>query len=136
MATNTAGTVARQYQTHQVHYLRKEFTFADAGVRLTVGTIPAGAVIHKAMSGVDVDIAFTAGTNKQLDVGKLSPVDDDDFWGTDLSLASIAFVPLDEAVSFKVAADTVVTCTPDLTGSGNTAGSATVVIAYTVKDGV
>ena len=44
MATGTQGTAAREYHTSQVHYLRKDFTFADALDVLTVGVLPAGAL--------------------------------------------------------------------------------------------
>lgn len=127
MATGTPGSVARQYVTQQIHYLRKGFSYADTGNVLTVGTIPAGALILKPLSGVFVNVAFTAGTNKQIDIG---PTSNDDLWGTDLSLASIAFVPLDEAVSMLVSSDTAIIATPDLTGSSNTAGEGVIVIAY------
>lgn len=127
MATNTAGTQARQLPWQAVHYLRKDFTFADTGSVLTLGTLPAGAVILKALSGVEVHVAFTAGTNKQLDIGTLATAD---LYATDLTLAAIGFVPIDELVSHKLAADTTLYATPDLTGSSNTAGSATVVIAF------
>lgn len=134
MPTNTAATKAREYQTHQVHYQRKDFSYADTGAVLSIGTLPAGAFIIPALSGVQVHIAFTAGTNKRLDVG--TPANDD-LYGTDLTLAAIGFVPLDETtVTFKVLVDTDITATPDLTGSTNTAGEASVIIAYTVKDGI
>jgi hypothetical protein len=125
--TGTAGTTARQYSTQQVHYLRKGFTFADDGTVLTIGTLPAGAQIIKPMSGVAVNVAFNAGTNNFLDVGILS---NDDLYGTDLSLATIAFVPLDEAVSMTVSSDTVITATVDLTGTAATTGQGEIIIAY------
>jgi hypothetical protein len=129
--TGTAGTTARQYSTQQVHYLRKGFTFADDGTVLTIGTIPTGAQIIKPMSGVAVNVAFNAGTNNFLDIGISS---NDDLYGTDLSLATIAFVPLDEAVSMTVAADTVITATVDLTGTAATTGQGEVVICYCVDN--
>ena len=129
MATNTAATNARLYHTDQVHYLAKDFTFADDGSVLSLGYLPAGAVIIKPMSGVAVHVAFNAGTTNVLDIG--TPANDD-LYGTDLALGSIAFVPLDEAVSMTVAADTLVTATVDLTGTAATTGSATVIIAYVI----
>ena len=129
MATNTAATNARLYHTDQVHYLAKDFTFADDGSVLSLGYLPAGAVIIKPMSGVAVHVAFNAGTTNVLDIGTAA---NDDLYGTDLALGSIAFVPLDEAVSMTVAADTLVTATVDLTGTAATTGSATVIIAYVI----
>jgi hypothetical protein len=131
MATGTAGTVARHHHTHQMHYLRKEWTYLDDGVVLTVGVLPAGAVIHKPMSGVDVQVVTNAGTNNLMDIGTTA---DDDLYATNLSTASIAFVPLDEAVSMKVAADTTITATLDLTGTAATTGAGSIVIAYTLPD--
>lgn len=127
MATGTQGTTARQYPYQMVHYLRKSFTYADAGKALTVGIIPDGALILKPLSGVQVNVAFTAGTNKQLDIGTSAT---GDLFATNLTLASVGFVPIDEVVSLVVSGDTTIVATPDLTGSDNTAGSGVVVIAY------
>lgn len=127
MATNTAATNARLYHTDQVHYLAKNFTYADDGSVLSLGYLPAGAVIIKPMSGVSVHVAFNAGETNVLDIGTAA---NDDLYGTDLALDTIAFVPLNEAVSMTVAADTLITATVDLTGTAATTGSGTVIIAY------
>lgn len=127
MATNTAATNARLYHTDQVHYLAKNFTYADDGSTISLGYLPAGAVIVKPMSGVAVHVAFNAGTTNVLDIGTAA---DTDLYATDLALGSIAFVALDEAVSMTVAADTEVKFVVDLTGTAATAGSATAIIAY------
>ena len=131
MTTGTAGTSARQFHTQQIHYLRKSLvetgTTANQSEVFTVGTIPAGSLILKALSGVNVDVAYTSATNKLIQIGTTA---NDDLYGTNLSVASIAFVPLDEAVAMTVAADTVITATHALTGSAGTAGRAEVIIAY------
>lgn len=131
MSTNTAGTQARTYHTDQVHYLARDFTHADDGAVLTLGVLPAGACIIKPMSGVSVNVAFNAGTTNVLDIG--TPANDD-LYATDLALGSIAFVPLDEAVSMTVAVDTTITATVDLTGTASTAGSGTIIIAYVLPN--
>lgn len=118
---------ARQFHTQQIHFLRKSFTFADDGNVLTLGTIPAGSVIVKPISGVNVDVVFNAGTTNVLDIGSTA---NDDLYATDLALGSIAFVALDEGVAMTVAADTTLTATVDLTGTAATTGSAEVIIAY------
>ena len=133
MPTNTAATQAREYQSHMMHYLRKDFTFADAGLALVVGILPAGAVMHKNLCGVDIQVAFTAATNHQLDIG--TPANDD-LYATNLELNAIDFIEMDEAVSLKVAVDTTIIATPDLTGASNTAGAGSVIIAYSVRDGI
>jgi hypothetical protein len=121
------GTTARDYGKQLVHYMRKGFTFADDGSTLSVGILPAGAMILKPLSGVQVNQAFNAGTTNVLDVGTAA---DTDFWATDLALGSVAFVPLDEAVSMVVAEDTEVKAVVDLTGTAATTGQGEVVIAY------
>ena len=127
MTTGVQGATARQYSQQMIHYLRKSFTFADAGKVLTVGTLPAGALILKPLSGVAVLTAFDSGTNKQIDIGTR---DNDDLFGTDISLGTVGFIPIDEAVSALVAVDTEITATPDLTGTAATAGAGIIVIAY------
>lgn len=119
--------MARQFHTQQVHYLRKSIVYGNNGSAVTVGVIPAGALILKASSGVHVTAAFNAGTSNVLDIGTSA---DDDLFGTDLALGSIAFVPLDEAVSMLVASDTTITATVALSGTAASAGAAEVVIAY------
>lgn len=128
MATGTPATTARRYATAQIHYLRKGLTYQSGAGPHTVGIIPAGSLILKPISGVQVVTAFDSGTNKQMDIGTSA---DGDLFGTDLSLAALAFVPLDEAIGgYRVAADTTITATLDLTGTAATAGDAEVVIAF------
>ena len=121
------GTTARVYPYQLIHYLRKGFTFADDGSVLTVGIIPAGAQILRALSGVEVNVAFNAASTNVLDIGTTA---NDDLYATDLALGTIAFVPLDEAVSMTVAAATTITATVDLTGTAATTGQGEIVIAF------
>lgn len=131
MATGTAGTNARQFHTQQIHYLRKSLTetgtTANQSETFTVGIIPAGSTILKPLSGVNVDVAYTAATNKLINIGTTATPN---LYGTLLSVASIAFVPLDEAVAMTVSADTTITATHALSGAAGSAGRAEVVIAY------
>jgi hypothetical protein len=122
-----AGSTARELSLQVKHYFRKGFTYADDGQVLTVGTLPAGALISKPDSGVYVNVAFNAGSTNVLDIGTAA---NDDLYATDLALGSIAFVPLDEAVSMVVAADTTITATVDLTGTAASAGEGEIVICY------
>jgi len=130
MPTNTPGSTARRNTTQQIHYLRRDIVFGDTGA-LTVGILPAGAVIHKAMSGVDVQVAFNNGSTNTLNIG--TPANDD-LYATALATGAIAFVALDEAVSMKVAADTKIIATQAVSGGAATAGQASVVISYTLPD--
>lgn len=118
---------ARDRFAHTVHYISVAFTYADNGKVLKVGTIPSGAQILKAASGVHVNVVFNAGTTNVLDIGSAA---DGDLYATDLALGSIAFVPLDEAVSMRVSADTEITATPALSGTAATTGEGVISIAY------
>lgn len=129
MATGTAGTGARQFHTQQIHYLRKSITFADDGTTVTIGTIPAGSLVLKPISGVAVTTVFNAGSTNVLDIGP-STDSGTDLWATDLALGSLAFVPLDEAVTNLVSVDTIVQAAVDLTGTAATTGAAEIIIAY------
>jgi len=127
MPTNTAGSSARLLQDQQITYISRNITFNDNNAVLTVGVIPNGAVIHRGMSGVIVHTVFNAGTTNVLDIGTAAT---GDFFSTDLALGTRAFVAVDEAVTMRVAADTTVTTTVQLTGTAATTGDATVIIAY------
>lgn len=118
---------ARDAFSHVVHYISIAFAFGDNGKVLKVGTIPAGALILKALSGVTINTVFNAGTGNVLDIGTSA---DDDLYGTDLALGTAAFVPLDEAVSYRVTADTEITATVVLTGTAATTGAGVAHIAY------
>lgn len=118
---------ARDRFAHVVHYISAPIVYGDNGRVIKVGTIPAGAQILKASSGVHVNVAFNAGTGNVIDIGSSA---DDDLYATDLALGSIAFVALDEAVSMTVSSDTEITATVALTGTAASAGAGTVHIAY------
>ena len=123
---------ARQYHQQMVHYLRLGIGFADNTVVKTVGVLPAGALVLKALSGVQVTTAFNAGTANVIDIGTSA---DDDLFGTDLALGALAYVPLDEAIGgFLVTADTTVTATLGLTGTAASAGAAIVFVCYIVDN--
>lgn len=124
MATKTA----RLFHTQQVHYLRAAVTYADNGVVKQLGTIPAGSLILKPISGLHVVTAFNAGTSNVIDIGTSA---DDDLFGTDMALGTAGFIPLDEAIGgYYVSADTDMTATVALSGTAATAGSGVIVIAY------
>ncbi|MDO9381837.1 MAG: hypothetical protein Q7T86_03145 [Hyphomicrobiaceae bacterium] len=128
MATGTAGTSAKLYHTDQVHYLAKAISYADGATNVyTLGVLPAGAMIIKPMSGVQVNTVFNSGTNNLINFGTAA---DDDFFGTVMSLTTATFVPLDEAVSMSVAADTTVTASLALSGTAATTGAGVALLAY------
>lgn len=131
MPTNTQGTKARDLGVQAVHYLRKTVAYTDNNVAVDVGIIPAGSTIIKPMSGVAVVTAFNAVTTNTLNVGTTA---DDNLYGTLLAVGAADFVPLDEAVSYRVEADTTITATVVLTGGSESAGEAEVVICYAVDN--
>lgn len=122
------GVPARDDNTQNIHFLRKDITYADMGKLLTIGTVPAGAQILKPISGAQVKVAFNSATTTVLDIGTTA---DGDLFATDLDVkTAVAFLPLDEAVGFAVSADTTITAQLAETGATATAGAATIVIAY------
>ena len=134
MPTNTAGDSGRLYQTHQLHYARKYFTFADRGLTLDIGTGPPGHCVVDA--GVVVVEAFNAGTNNRLDIGN---EDDTDDYGTDLSLLTKGKIVADElATSDNLYSATAkkFQCVVDVTGTTPTTGIGIAYVAYTVPDGL
>ncbi len=118
---------ARQFHHQLIHYIRKDLTFADRGKQLEIGTIPAGSVIVKPISGVNVHTAFNGTGTDLIDIGVLA---DDDLYATDLAAQTVGFAALDEAVSVYVAVDTTLTVTYADQNSDATAGLAQAVIAY------
>lgn len=126
MATGTRGTTARQYHQTMVHYLRKTIAFGDGTV--TVGIIPAGALILKNLSSVNVTTAFNAGTTNTLHVGTAA---DDDLYATALALGAVAQVDFDEfTASNLVTADTTIEATYNQSGTAPSAGSAEIIVAF------
>lgn len=135
MATNTAGSNARQYATQQVHYLRKGITFADEGTEVTVGRIPAGASVIG--GGVHITTAFD--DTSTIDVGFKdgSSTDDPNAYATALVATAIGFIALDElaaTTNIQQTADHLVTVTLN-DGSGNvSAGAADVIVLFVVDN--
>lgn len=128
MATNEPARIGRNLSLQAVHFLRKGITFADNGTAVIVGTVPAGSLILKPISGMHVTTVFNAGTNNFVDIGT---TDNDDLFGTDLSGTATNFVPLDETIGgYLVASETTITVTVGLTGTAATTGAAEVVIAF------
>ncbi len=132
MATNTAGTVARQFQTQQVHYLRKRITFATATVETDLGVIPAGATVIG--GGIHV---VTADSGITLDVGLKggSSTDDPNGYATALTVAAVGYIPLDElgaTTNIQQTVDSKVTYTVS-TGADTFVGD--LIVTYVVNNG-
>ena len=118
----------RQIAKQLVHFLRKSIAFGDGATGVvTVGTIPAGAVILQTMSGVSVSQVFNWGAGNVIHVGTSA---DNDLYGTSLSLATLGFTPNDEAVSQIVAAYTTIYATHASSTTPATTGTGEIIIAY------
>jgi hypothetical protein len=121
------STPARLYSQQMVHFLRKQITFADAGVAKTVGVIPAGSVILKPASGINVSTVFNSSGTDLIDIGTSGTAD---LYATDLAGQTLGFAALDEAVSMYVASETTITATYAQSVADATTGVAQVIIAY------
>lgn len=135
MATNTAGDDARRISTQQVHYLSKRITFADYGTVVTVGKIPAYASVVS--GGVHVVTAFNSSGTDLLDVGFIGATTDDDAYATDLTMAAVGYIVLDELAATTNIMGTVthtVTATPAQSVADASAGVAYVIIGYVVHN--
>lgn len=124
---------ARETHLPCVHFLRLDVTFADfGGGAQTIGVIPAGSLICKGLSGVNVHTAFNSSGTDLLDIGTTA---DDDLYATDLALQTVGWAELDEAVSMYVAAETTLTATLAQSVADATAGVAQIFIAYIPNNG-
>lgn len=128
MATNTAGTVARELTTQQIHYLRCNLTEASATTG-TIGTIPAGSIILATISGVYIHVAFSGGA-PTVDIGISGSTT---LYASALDLdAALGFVTLDEVSGDtpKVTTDTTLIYTLVLDTPVAADGDASIIIAY------
>jgi len=122
-------SVARNNGSQSVHYLRKPISYLDAASTVTIGTVPAGAVVIGA--GVIVTTAFNSGSTDILDIGTSG---DTDGFATDLDLQTVGNIVWDElATSNDVGpytADTDLKCVLAATGTAVSAGVAEVYVTY------
>ena len=130
MPTNTQGTTARKYHTQQIHYLRKSISFEDAGTVVPIGILPAGAVIHQAMSGVSVNVAFDGDTTNTLDIGVAGTAAK---YASALALGTIGFIANDAVVSNMIPDDIELIATVVSTAAA-AAGQGVICIAFTVDN--
>lgn len=127
MTTGTAGSTARQYHQQMLHYLRKGLDEVS-GTSISLGIIPAGAVIVPPISGIHVRTVFS-GTNPVADIGVTGTLEK---YASDLDLdAAVAYLPLDVATAdLLVSADTEIICTLDLSTPVAADGVAEALIFY------
>ncbi|MDK4703894.1 hypothetical protein PH562_16710 [Rhizobium sp. CNPSo 4062] len=128
MATNTAqiNPPARHISQQQIVYLRRNITF-NGNLSPVVGSIPAGAIILPALSGVVVTTGFNAGTTNTLAIGTSG---NGTAFASALALGTAAFVAISATSGFRLAADTIITAAATVSGTAATTGDADVIIAY------
>lgn len=133
MTNKYSGT---QYETNQVHYVRKRITFADIGTVVSLGWTPEGSTVIR--GGVHVETAFNAGA-KTLDIGfRNAPggeTDDPNAFATVLTLAAVGVIPTDEMASttpVRLTKGAEITCSPVSVAA--TAGSAVVWMEFIVDN--
>lgn len=129
MATNTAGTAAREYHTAQIHYLAADVAFGDGnGATITLGNVPAGSYILR--GGVVVSEAFNAGTTNTIDVGVTGTAT---AFASAIALGTVGVIAADDmATTTKSlsAADIAVIATLHMTGTAATTGAGRVWVEY------
>jgi hypothetical protein len=136
MTTLNTGVPARNDGYQNVQFLRKRITYLDLGTVVTIGKLPVGASVLPG-SGVHIVTAFNSSGTDLLDVGFIGSTTDDDAYATDLTLAAVGFIVLDELAATTNIQGTVehtVTCTPAQSVADATAGVADITIMYSVPN--
>lgn len=121
-----------QYPSDQVHYLRKTVTFADDGLLIKLGTLPAGAVVIGA--GAVISTAFNSSVSDVLDIGFGA---DPDHLATALVITTAGLQAADAlatATGLVTTAPTDVTATYTSGGDAPTAGSAVAFVEFMVDN--
>lgn len=114
-----------------VQSLRKKITYQDNGLTVTVGKLPPHSVVVG--GGVHIVTAFNGSGTDLLDVGFIGATTDPDAYATDLTLAAVGFIVLDELAATSNIMGTVehtVTCVYADENSNATAGEAWVIVNY------
>lgn len=125
------AATARDYSTHQTHYLRKDITYAvTSGTQYSMGAIPANAVVLGTTVGVTT--VFNAATTNVLIVGTSG--DDDALvaaGGVDETAVGVTRVaPATLAGKLSASADTEIFVKYTQTGTAATTGAAWIVVEY------
>lgn len=129
MATNTAGTVAQAYHTNQTHYLIKAIAYTMDGTSVSMGFLPAGAVITNCY-GV-ISTAFNGGATNTLSIGKSGSTT---IWANAIALGTagrILSTTLATATTVVQAADVEVLATVTST-AGASAGAGYAILEYMI----
>lgn len=133
MATNTAGSVAREIHGLQVvHTLRKTVNFNDTGIgtadTVLLGVVPAGARPLPAFVGINT--AFNAGTTNVLTVGSNAGSDNNIVAAGDVDETATGVTQVFTGLSVTFAADTSIYIRYTQTGGAATTGQATIILPF------
>lgn len=121
-------TPARLIQTQQIHFLRKTIGFADRGLSLTVGCIPAGSVIVYPASGALVSTLFNGSGTDLLTIGIVGSTS---LYASAVDVSSVGNKPLNQNIAaLLVSVDTVIVASYADANSDAATGSMEVYIAY------
>ncbi len=135
MATSLNTSVsAKEIGYGVVQTMIKKITFADLGSTVTIGKMPAYS--HVIGGGVHVVTAFDSSGTDLLDVGFIGSTTDADGYATDLTLAAIGYLTLDElgAISnIMQTVETTVTCIAAQSVADATAGEAYVIVNFVTQ---
>jgi hypothetical protein len=135
MATDTLQAPARRTHLQVVHTLRKRITFADEGNEVTVGYLPANAVVIG--GGAMITTAFD--DTSTIDVGFKdgNSTDDPNAYATALVATAVGYIALDAlAATTNIMQTEPATVTVTLNdGSGAVAaGAAEIIIEYVLDN--
>lgn len=130
-STTMQGVQAKEIGYGVVQTLRKKITFADNGTTITVGKMPPYSIVTG--GGVHIVTAFNDSGTDLLDIGFIGATTDADAYATQLTLAAVGFIVLDELAATTNIMGTVehtVTCLYTGQNSNASAGEAWVIVNY------
>lgn len=135
MATSlNTGVAAKEIGYGVVQTMIKKITYLDLGTAVTVGKMPAYS--HVVGGGVHIVTAFNSSGTDLLDVGFIGGTTDDDAYATDLTLAAVGYLTLDElgaTTNIMQSVETTVTATPAQSVADATAGEAYVIVNFVTQ---
>ncbi len=125
---------AREIGYNVVQTIGKRITFSDFGTVVTVGKMPPFS--HVIGGGVHIITAFNSSGTDLLDVGFIGGTTDADAYATQLTLAAVGMLALDElatTTNIMQSVDTTVTCSPAQSVADATAGVAYVFVNFVTE---
>ncbi len=129
MATDIVGSTAYRNIYAMTHYLCKAVAFSNVSAAVTVGKLPAGAMVINA--GVVVTTVFNAATTNTIDIGTSgTPAS----YASAISLGVVGRILADDlGIStqlYNATADVTVTATVAATGAAATTGAGFVFVEF------